>query len=433
MYTIGDIMELLKLGSAGPNVELIQSTLQKLGYYRGIIDGVFDLQTQNAVKAFQRAFGIPIDGIVGDSTWNRLFPYLNGYTLYSVQPGDTIYSLANYYNTDIYRIIMANPKIENPNSISPGQLLVIPFGNVVDTNISYTYSIMMADIIALNIIYPFLEVTNIGNSVLRRPLPVIRLGRGPKEVFYNASFHANEWITSVVLMKFVEDYALAYTLDYDIYGYRVRDLFENVSIYIMPMVNPDGVDLATGYFRPGNEIYESARRISSRYPDIPFPSGWKANIRGVDLNLQFPARWEEAKKIKFEQGFTTPAPRDYVGTGPLTEPESLAVYNFTLSHNFRLVIAYHTQGEVIYWKFLNYLPPASRYIAEQFSTSSGYSLEETPFESSFAGYKDWFIQDYNRPGYTIEAGLGENPLPISDFNNIYNRNIGILILGAVLA
>ena len=191
-------MELLKLGSAGPNVEIIQSTLQKLGYYRGIIDGIFDLQTQNAVKAFQRAFGIPIDGIVGDSTWNRLFPYLNGYTLYSVQPGDTIYSLANYYNTDIYRIIMANPKIENPNSISPGQLLVIPFGNVVDTNISYTYSIMMADIIALNIIYPFLEVTNIGNSVLRRPLPVIRLGRGPKEVFYNASFHANEWITSVV-------------------------------------------------------------------------------------------------------------------------------------------------------------------------------------------------------------------------------------------
>ena len=122
-----------------------------------------------------------------------------------------------------------------------------------------------------------------------------------------------------------------------------------------------------------------------------------------------------------------------LATGPLTEPESLAVYNFTLAHNFSLVIAYHTQGEVIYWKFLNYLPPASRYIAEQFSLTSGYALEETPFESSFAGYKDWFIQDYNRPGYTIEAGLGENPLPISDFTNIYNRNIGILILGAVLA
>jgi len=59
-------------------------------------------------------------------------------------------------------------------------------------------------------------------------------------------------------------------------------------------------------------------------------------------------------------------------------------------------------------------------------------LANTPYVSSFAGYKDWFIQDYRRPGYTIEAGLGENPLPISQFNEIYRDNIGILILGAVL-
>ncbi len=71
-------------------------------------------------------------------------------------------------------------------------------------------------------------------------------------------------------------------------------------------------------------------------------------------------------------------------------------------------------------------------IGEQLANSSGYSLEETPYNSSFAGYKDWFIQNYNRPGYTIEVGLGENPLPISQFNEIYNDNIRILILGATL-
>ena len=307
-------MGLLELNSTGPAVELLQSTLKKLGFYTGNIDGIFGLQTQTAVKNFQKAFGITADGIVGETTFDKLFPYINGYTLYRVQPGDTLFSLANTFNTNIYRILMANSSITNPNQISPGQVLVIPFGNVVSTNISYTYSIMEADIIALNIIYPFLQVFNVGNSILGKSLPVIRLGRGPKEVFYNASFHANDWITSVVLMKFIEDYSLAYTLDYDIFGYRVRDLFENVSIYIMPMVNPDGVDLVTGDIKPGNEIYQSAQRIANRYPDIPFPSGWKANIRGVDLNLQFPARWEEARRIKFEQGFTTPAPRDYVGS-----------------------------------------------------------------------------------------------------------------------
>lgn len=116
----------------------------------------------------------------------------------------------------------------------------------------------------------------------------------------------------------------------------------------------------------------------------------------------------------------------------MTEPESLAIYNFTLNHNFRLILAYHSQGEVIFWQFQNYRPPRAREIGESFERASGYTLSDTPFNSSFAGYKDWFIQNYNRPGYTIEVGLGVNPLPISQFNKIYNDNLGILALGAVL-
>ena len=118
--------------------------------------------------------------------------------------------------------------------------------------------------------------------------------------------------------------------------------------------------------------------------------------------------------------------------GPLTEPEALSIYNFTLSHNFDIVIAFHTQGQEIYWQFQNFNPPNSLYIGEQFAKSSGYTLAETPYNSSFAGFKDWFIQNYNRPGYTIEAGIGKNPLPISQFDEIYKDNLGILILGAIL-
>lgn len=140
-----------------------------------------------------------------------------------------------------------------------------------------------------------------------------------------------------------------------------------------------------------------------------------------------------AKEIKFEQGFKSPAPRDYVGASPLSAPESTALYRFTLAHNFRLSLSYHTQGRVIYWRYLDYLPPASYYIALEFAKSSGYNLEDTPYASSFAGYKDWFIQNYNLPGYTIEAGLGENPLSISQFNTIYAENEGILVLGAILS
>ena len=233
-------------------------------------------------------------------------------------------------------------------------------------------------------------------------------------------------------MKFIEDYAVAYSNNSNLYGYNVRTLFNSVSIYIMPMVNPDGVNIATNAFPTTSPAYRMARSIANNYPSIPFPTGWKANARGVDLNLQFPAGWNQAKQIKYEQGFTSPAPRDFVGYGPLTEPESLAIYNFTLSHNFSLVIAYHTQGQEIYWNFQNINPPRGLDIANQFAVVSGYSVENVPFNSSFAGYKDWFIQNYNRPGYTIEAGIGQNPLPISQFDEIYRDNLGILVLGAVL-
>lgn len=148
--------------------------------------------------------------------------------------------------------------------------------------------------------------------------------------------------------------------------------------------------------------------------------------------MQFPAGWEEARRIKFAQGFTSPAPRDYVGSEPLVAPEAISIYNFTRLHNFRLILAYHTQGKEIYWQFQNYATQEAERIGEIFAQVSGYALSEVPYNSSFAGYKDWFLQEYRRPGYTIEAGLGENPLPINQFNEIYNDNIGILVLGAVL-
>lgn len=101
-------------------------------------------------------------------------------------------------------------------------------------------------------------------------------------------------------------------------------------------------------------------------------------------------------------------------------------------HSFRLILAYHTQGKEVYWQFKDYAPAEAYNIGLQFADVSGYTLADVPYTSSFAGYKDWFLQRYRRPGYTIEAGIGENPLPISQFDEIYKDNIGILILGTVL-
>lgn len=144
--------------------------------------------------------------------------------------------------------------------------------SVVLTNASYTYSLMSQNLATLNRTYPFLNIQTVGSSVLGKNIYVIKLGKGTKKVFYSASIHANEWITSVLLMKFIEDYCIAYNNNSRLYGFSVRRLFNSVSIYIMPMVNPDGVDLVTGSLNPFSSAYLKSENISNQFPDIPFPS-----------------------------------------------------------------------------------------------------------------------------------------------------------------
>lgn len=121
--------------------------------------------------------------------------------------------------------------------------------SIVSTNIPYNSNILRQNLNLLLRAYPFLNVQTVGNSVLGKPIYVIKLGRGPRNVFYSGSIHANEWITSPVLMKFVEDYCISYVNRSTLYGYSIRNLFNSTSIYIMPMINPDGVDLIfTGIF-----------------------------------------------------------------------------------------------------------------------------------------------------------------------------------------
>lgn len=421
-------MQILRLGARGADVELLQLALRRVGYYFGGIDGVFGSNTQQAVLEFQRNFGLTPDGIVGVQTWNRLLPYIRGYFIKTAVSGDTFWSLANQYGTSVRAIATANPTVV-PDALRVGQQLIIPFGfPVVPTNITYTSHLTSYVMEGLRVRYPFIRQQSIGRSVMGKNILALSIGTGFKEVSYNATHHANEWITTPVLLKYLEEYASAYARGGSIGGVPASFLYTKVTLYLVPLVNPDGLDLVAGVLNSGT-YYEQARGYAANYPAIPFPSGWKANIRGVDLNLQYPALWSQAREIKFAQGFTSPAPRDFVGNGPLEEPESLALYNFTLSRNFSLILAYHTQGEVIFWRFSDYLPPRSAEIVEKMAAASGYTPLVTPEGSAYAGYKDWFIQQYNRPGYTIEAGLGNNPLPISQFDEIYRDNVGILTLG----
>ncbi len=301
---------------------------------------------------------------------------------------------------------------------------------IVNTDIPITSQSndqMILDIVAA---YPFCRTEVLTSTVYQRPVRTLVIGTGPRKVIYSASHHANEWITSLVLLKFAEDFAEAIQNGGDIGGRNAQALANAVTIYMVPMVNPDGVDLVTGAIRSGNIQYDLAQRLAQDYPSIPFPQGWKANLLGVDLNLQYPAGWLQAREIKFSQGFTRPGPRDYVGRAPLNQLETQALAGYTEYIDPALILAYHSQGKEIYWQFMDYEVPGAEALGREMARLSGYTLAETPYASSFAGYKDWFIQQFRRPGYTIEVGSGENPLPLSQFDEIYRDNLPILITAA---
>ena len=230
---------------------------------------------------------------------------------------------------------------------------------------------MIQEIVAT---FPFCRSETITSTAFQRPISTLVIGTGPRKVLFTAAHHANEWITALLLLKYAEDLAEAIQSDGILFGQKARDLAEAVTIYLIPMVNPDGVDLVVGAIEPGNIQYDLAQRLAQDYPSIPFPNGWKANLLGVDLNMNYPAGWLQAREIKFSQGYTTPGPRDYVGRAPLDQLETKALAEFTEFLDPALVLAYHSQGKEIYWKFRDYIVPGAEELGQVMAKVSGYVL-----------------------------------------------------------
>ncbi|WP_340372337.1 M14 family metallopeptidase [Peribacillus sp. FSL E2-0218] len=344
-------------------------------------------------------------------------------TAYKIKRGDSLWAIAKSRNLSLDALFAVNPGL-NPNALQVGQTIDVPVRitwRLTQGNQNYDYETLLADIGRLKNIYPFIQTSPIGDSVLNRDIPEILIGQGDKRIHYNGSFHANEWITTPVIMTFLNDYVLAITNQTDIRGLSMLPYYQQTLLSIVPMVNPDGVELVQNG-PPADETLR-ARLVGWNSGSEDF-SGWKANINGVDLNDQFPAKWEleQARNMVNE-----PGPANYSGTGPLTQPEAIAMANLTRKRDFARVLAFHTQGEVIFWGFEDMEPPESETIVNEFARVSGY--EPVKSANSYAGYKDWYIQDWRRPGFTVELGKGTNPLPISQFDEIYQKSLGIFLAG----
>lgn len=284
----------------------------------------------------------------------------------------------------------------------------------------YTFERLVADIHKLAERFPHLGVHEIGRSVWGRTIYALSLGTGPVLIHYNASHHGREWMTTPILMHFVSRVCSAHVSGVPLAGVDVAELFARTTLWLVPMVNPDGVAIAQGQLPTGvhreqlialNDGSEDTRR-------------WKANARGVDLNLQYRAAWPLARR----RGRRRPGPVFYAGKAPESEPESRALAEHVRRHPFAAAIALHAQGEIIFWDFEGKAPPHAERLAQRLATATGYALAANSVcLNRFGGFKDWFILSKRAPAYTLEVGRGTTPLPLADYPSILQTTLPALV------
>jgi len=296
-----------------------------------------------------------------------------------------------------------------------------PAQNVVYAYQAYSYEMMMQDAATLARLYPeIIKIGSIGKSVENRELLLLEFGRGAQKIFVCGTHHAREYIATSYLMYTIDRYAAAYRNRAMWGNYNPRAILENVTFCIVPMVNPDGVNLVqNGIYATcapwefaNMHIYESARYGYK---------AWKANVRGVDVNWNYDKDWYASsnKNPRGSSGFN--------GDMPNTEPETRAVSAYVDQNAFEAYISFHTQGEIFYWAEDKTRPTG---LDRLLKADTGF----TPHYDSGTGvggsFFDYVYRKYGKATITVELCpyVGNYPYPDYDFDRIWNPAKNILFL-----
>lgn len=274
--------------------------------------------------------------------------------------------------------------------------------------------------------YPFLTAGSIGRSRAGRPIFSLSVGHGDGCVLLCGGFHGSEWLTELLLLRFCEELCRCVRKGVPLCGVDVASCLARRELLLVPCVNPDGAEI----FLHGPQ---AAGRYAQTVRTVWDPrSLWNANAAGVDINHNFDAGWKTLRRTERENGIDGPAPRRFGGDAAESEPETRALCDLCRKRNPQHALAFHSQGEEIFWRYGKTDPPRARALLHIFLSASGYSPAENAGLFAHGGFKDWFIETFRRPAFTVEIGKGRNPLPLEDFEGIYEKLREMLTLSAVL-
>lgn len=286
--------------------------------------------------------------------------------------------------------------------------------SIAETNKPYTYETFEQDLEQIRERYGVnLETKIIGTTYFGRNIWGIKLGKAKKNIVLIGAHHGREWLTSMLLMKMLDNYAASYVQDR-----KTTALLDEVSIWFIPMLNPDGVAIQQHQLKGFPPIHLQ-QLVMMNDGETNFER-WKANGIGIDLNRQYPAGWNELK-----DGSETPSYKLFKGKEPFQAKEVIALKNLIEEINPSIAVAYHTAGREIYWSYQNgTFRKRDHSLARKIASLTRYKLAKPPKDAIGGGFTDWFISSYHRPALTIEICplVGETSPPPSMLRNEWKRN-----------
>ncbi len=285
----------------------------------------------------------------------------------------------------------------------------------------YSYENMLSDAKKLKQMYPeLIELDSIGQSVEGRELLLIKFGKGDKKIFVCGTHHAREYICTTYLMYATDRYAYSYANTGFWNNFNVKQILDNVTFYIVPMVNPDGVNLVqNGVSSTKNPEYIKSMSINES-PKYGY-SAWKSNVNGVDINWNYDKDWtyERTKGPRGSTGFN--------GYAPNSEPETVAMTNIIDSIPFKAFLSFHTQGKLIYYCDDIFNPTGLDKVLKNQTGFDLYYEKRTGIGGSFF---DYAARKFGKTTVTFELCpyIGNYPYPNGDFDTVWKPAQNLLLV-----
>ncbi len=232
----------------------------------------------------------------------------------------------------------------------------------------------------VEVVGPRVEV--IGKSVEGRNIEAYTYGNGDKNLVFVGGIHGGyEW-NSVVLAYQMIDY----------FNANPKLIPENISLVIIPALNPDGVFKVVG--KEGK--FTAADVTQTKEQSAP----GRFNANAVDLNRNFDCKWQpesiwQSKKVS-------------AGTSVFSEPEAAAFRDFVAKVKPEAVVLWHSQAGAVYASQCeNGLATSTRILMETYAQAGGYPAIPTFDAYVVTGAAEDWLASINIPAITVELKTHE--------------------------